>query len=69
MLIGPYETECIVKTEWPEGPPPEWEWSLFQPQATLPLLRSLHPHSATVACRSDLRAIAAAAAASAANRL
>jgi hypothetical protein len=29
LLVGPYETECVVRTEWPHGPPPTWGMELF----------------------------------------
>mmetsp|Transcript_17250 Transcript_17250/g.19620 ORF Transcript_17250/g.19620 Transcript_17250/m.19620 type:complete len:842 (+) Transcript_17250:84-2609(+) len=29
MLIGPYEDECVVRTDWPRGPPSSWGMELF----------------------------------------
>lgn len=29
LLIGPYEDECVVHTEWPLGPPNTWGMDLF----------------------------------------
>jgi dimethylglycine dehydrogenase len=31
LLVGPYEEEVIVHTEWPEGPPSHFAFDLFPP--------------------------------------